>query len=73
MKSHLPTVLMLIIGLVVMAGLLYLGALSQNWVAPLCFIAVAVVFYTWLVQLVLLVRPKWGQGDKDDDRPIFPG
>lgn len=73
MKSYLPTVLMLIIGLGVMAGLLYLGAMSRNWVAPLCFLGVAVVFHTWMVQLVLLLRPDWGQGDKDDDRPIFPG
>ncbi|MDD2902978.1 MAG: hypothetical protein PHU44_11160 [Syntrophales bacterium] len=73
MKSHLPAVLTLIFGLVVMAGLLYLGALAQNWVAPLCFIGVAVVFHTWMVQLVRLLRPKWGEGDKDDDRPIFPG
>ena len=73
MKSHLLAVLTLIFGLAVMAGLLYLGALAQNWVAPLCFIAVAVVFHTWLVQLVRLFRPKWGEGDKDDDRPIFPG
>ena len=73
MISHLPAILTLLLGLGVMAGLLYLGALSRGWIAPLCFVAVAVVFHTWLVQLLRLCRPRWGQGDKDDDRPLFPG
>jgi hypothetical protein len=74
MKSYLPAVLTLVIGLVVMAGLIYLGALSRGWVALLCFLGVAVVYYTWLWQLLLLARPDLGHGRKDDDdRPIFPG
>jgi len=73
MKSYLPAVLMLVIGLVVMAGLLYLGALSQNWVAPVCYLAVAVVYYGWYRQLLLLARRVLGCEEEDDDQPFFPG
>ena len=73
MKSYLPAVLMLVIGLVVMAGLLYLGAVSQNWVAPVCYLAVAVVYYGWYRQLLLLARRVLGCGEEDDDQPFFPG
>jgi len=64
---------MLVIGLVVMAGLLYLGALSQNWVAPVCYLAVAVVYYGWYSQLLLLARRILGSPEEDDDQPFFPG
>ncbi|MFZ5450528.1 MAG: hypothetical protein ACOZF2_01450 [Thermodesulfobacteriota bacterium] len=73
MKSHLPAVLTLIFGLAVMAGLLYLGALAQNWVAPLCFLGVAVVFHTWMAQLQRLFSRNLKGWDEDDDKPIFPG
>jgi hypothetical protein len=73
MKTHLPAVLTLILGLLVMAGLLYLGALAQNWVAPLCFLGVAVVFHTWMAQLQRLLARNLKGWDEDDDKPIFPG
>jgi hypothetical protein len=74
MKSYLPAVLTLILGLVVMAGLLYLGAMSRNWVALACYLAVAVVYYGWYRQLLQLARRVLGiNEDEDDDQPFFPG
>jgi hypothetical protein len=73
MSTYLPTVLTLLLGLVVMAGLLYLGALSRNWVAPLCFLGVAVVYHTWFAMLQRLFSRDLKNWDEDDDKPIFPG
>jgi len=73
MKFYLPAILTLIIGLVIMAALLCLGALSQGWVAPLCYLGVAVVYYGWYRQLLLLARRYLGAGEEDDDQPFFPG
>jgi hypothetical protein len=74
MKSYLPAVLTLVLGVLVMAGLLLLGAMSQNWVAPVCFLAVAVVYYGWYRLLLHLARRVLGvEEDEDDDRPFFPG
>ncbi|MEW6660436.1 MAG: hypothetical protein AB1424_17460 [Thermodesulfobacteriota bacterium] len=73
MKTYLPAVLTLLLGVVIMAGLLCLGALSQGWVAPLCFIGAAVVYHTWFVQLLRLARRYLGAGEDDDDQPFFPG
>jgi hypothetical protein len=73
MKSYLPEVLLLVIGVVVMAALLYLGALSRGWVAALCFIGAAVVYHTWFAQLLRLARRYLGAGEDDDDQPFFPG
>ena len=73
MKSYLPAILTLIIGLVIMAGLLCLGALSQGWVAPLCYLAVAVVYYGWYRQLLLLARRVLGCEEEDDDQSFVPG
>ena len=75
MKSYLPAVLTLFLGVIVMAGLLLLGAMSQNWVAPVCFLAVAVVYYGWYRLLLQLARRYFGveEDDEDNDRPFFPG
>jgi hypothetical protein len=75
MKTYLPAVLTLVLGVVVMAGLLCLGAMSQNWVAPVCYLAAAVVYYGWYRQLLQLARRVLGvgEGDEDDDQPFFPG
>ncbi len=73
MKSYLPAVLTLLLGLAVMACLLYLGAMSQNWVAPVCYLAVAVVYYGWYRQLLNLARRVLGINEEDDDQPFFPG
>ena len=73
MKSYLPALLTLLIGLVGMAGFLYLGAMSQGWVAPVCYLGVAVVYYGWYRQLLLLARRVMGLGEDDDDQPFFPG
>ncbi|MBI4796001.1 MAG: hypothetical protein HY790_09240 [Deltaproteobacteria bacterium] len=73
MKTYLPAVLTLLLGVVVMAGLLVLGAMSQNWVAPVCYLAAAVVYYGWYSQLLLLARRVLGINEEDDDQPFFPG
>ncbi len=73
MKTYLPAVLTLLLGVVVMAGLLCMGAMSQNWVAPVCYLAVAVVYYGWYRQLLLLARRVLGISEEDDDQPFFPG
>jgi len=73
MKTYLPAVLTLLLGVVVMAALLILGALSQNWVAPVCYLAAAVVYYGWYRQLLNLARRVLGINEEDDDQPYFPG
>jgi hypothetical protein len=47
-----------------MVLLLYLGALSENWVAPACFLGVAVVYFGWHRTLVNLM---WRMAGKDPD------
>lgn len=73
MKSYLPAILTLLLGLVVMTGLLYLGALSGNWVAAVCFLAVGVIYCGWYRLLLQLARRVLGCEEDDDDRPFFPG
>ncbi|OPX21034.1 MAG: hypothetical protein BZ151_00930 [Desulfobacca sp. 4484_104] len=74
MRKYLPDVIILVVGLGVMVLLLYLGALSEGWVALVCFLAVAVVYHGWYQHLLRLARRSWG-GDEDefDDQPPFPG
>jgi hypothetical protein len=63
--KYLPDVVLLVVGLPVMAVLLVLGALCEaGWVAPLCFLGVAVVYFGWHRTLVNLM---WRQAGKDPD------
>ncbi|MEJ2673477.1 MAG: hypothetical protein P8168_15055 [Deltaproteobacteria bacterium] len=63
--KYLPDIVLLIVGLLVMACLLLLGALSEaGWVAPLCFVGVAVVYFGWHRTLVNLM---WRQAKKNPD------
>jgi hypothetical protein len=73
--KYLPSLLTLVLGVAVMAGLLCLGAMSGNWVAPVCYLAAAVVYHGWYRLLLQLARRVLGLGEEgeDDDRPFFPG
>jgi glycerol uptake facilitator-like aquaporin len=62
--KYLPDIILLVVGLLVMVLLLYLGALSENWVAPACFLGVAVVYFGWHRTLVNLM---WRMAGKDPD------
>jgi hypothetical protein len=77
MKSNAADILTLVLGVLVMALLLLLGALSEGWIALLCFLAVAVVYHTWLRHLVLFVQrlseiDLEEDDNGDDDQDIFP-
>lgn len=74
MKIYVREWLIIVAGLLVMAFLLLLGALSEGWVALLCFLAVAVVYHTWYHHLLSMVRRSMGvDPDIDEDEPYFPG
>jgi hypothetical protein len=73
MKKYWPEILVLVLGLMVMALLLLLGAASQGWVAPACFVAAGVVYYGWYRQLLKLAQKIQGYEPDDDDTPFFPG
>lgn len=77
MKAYVPDIVILVLGVLVMALLLLLGALSKNWVALFCFLGVAVVYHTWFRYLVQFVARTSGvetelDEDDDDDEDIFP-
>jgi glycerol uptake facilitator-like aquaporin len=65
--KYLPDIILLVVGLVVMVILLYLGAMSENWVAPACFLAVAVVYFGWHRTLVNLMWRTAGKNPDDFD------
>jgi hypothetical protein len=72
MKAYLPEILLLVVGVLVMALLLYLGAASQGWVALLCFLAAAVVYHSWHRQLLILGQKILGK-NLDSNGGNFPG
>ncbi len=77
MKSHVPDIVILVLGVLVMVLLLLLGALSRNWVALLCFLAVAVVYHTWFRHLIRFIERTSGietemDEEDDDNQDIFP-
>lgn len=82
-KGYIADILLLVFGLLIMTLLLLLGALSEGWVALLCFLATAVVYHTWLRHLVRTVartadiEVKFDSYDDldrhgNDDQDIFP-
>lgn len=73
MKFYLREGFIILMGLAVMALLLYLGALSESWLAVLCFLGVAVVFHSWYRHLLSLARRHLGCDPDDDEQPPFPG
>lgn len=72
MKAYWPDVILLVVGLVVMVVLLYLGACSEGWLALLCFLATAVVYFGWQRTLINLGWRLAGK-DPDDSDFHFPG
>jgi hypothetical protein len=78
MKAYLADIILLVLGVPIMALLLLLGALSQNWVALPCFLGVAVVYHTWFFHLIKVVQRACGvdlsrfDDEEDDDEPRFP-
>lgn len=73
MKAYLADILLIVAGLGVMAGLLYLVAVSEGWVRLACILATAVVYFGWYRSLLNLARRFFGLDEKDDDEPFFPG
>jgi len=73
-RKYLPDVFLLTVGLLVMALLIYLTALSYGWVSLLCILALAVVWITWYRHLIKLAFRSLGvDPDDEDDLPSFPG
>jgi len=73
-KKYLPDFLLLTIGLLVMALLIYVIGKGQGWVPPLGILALAVVCITWHRHLITMALRSLGAGpDDDDDLPSFPG
>jgi len=73
-RKNLPDIFLLTVGLLVMALLMYLIALSHGWVTLLCILALAVVWITWYRHLVNLAFRNLGvDPDDEDDLPSFPG
>jgi hypothetical protein len=77
MKAYAGDLLALVLGVLVMALLLLLGALSEGWIALSCFLAVAVVYHTWFRHLFLFVQRLSDvdldvDDNGDDDQDIFP-
>ncbi|MDP3182189.1 MAG: hypothetical protein Q8M54_05150 [Desulfobaccales bacterium] len=73
MKAYLSEIILVVAGLGVMAGLLYLVALSESWVRLACILATAVVYIGWYQILLRLARRVLGVDEDDDDQPFFPG
>jgi len=70
--KYLPDIILLVFGLLVMVFLLVLGALSETWVAPACFLGVAVVYFGWWGTLVNLIC-RLSEIDPDDVDFNLPG
>lgn len=77
-KGYAADFILLTLGVLVMALLLFLGALSEGWVALLCFLGAAVVYHTWFRHLVRFVartadlEVEFDRYDDNDDQDIFP-
>ena len=70
--KYLPDLILLVVGLLVMAFRLILGALSDGWVALACFLGVAGGVFGWWRTLVNLMWRHAGK-DPDDFDFHFPG
>jgi hypothetical protein len=74
MKKYLPDFFLLGVGLLVMALLIYLIALSQGWVSLACILALAVVWIGWYRHLLnMALKSLDVDPDDEDDLPSFPG
>lgn len=70
--KYLPEIILLVLGLPIMALLLYLAALSEGWLALLCILGTAVVYTGWQRTLLNLGWRIAGK-DPDDFDFHFPG
>ena len=75
MRKYLPDFFLLALGLLVMAMLIYLIALTQGgWLSLLGILALAVVWIGWYRHLIRLALQSLGvDPDDEDDLPSFPG
>jgi hypothetical protein len=74
MRKYLLDFILLGLGLLVMALLIYVIAASQGWVCLLGILALAVVWISWYRHLCRLALESLGVGpDDEDDLPTFPG
>lgn len=75
-KSLLSDLLVVVLGVLCMALLLILGALSKGVVALLCFLGTAVVYHTWFRYLIHFIQRvshvELDQDDNDNEDDIFP-
>lgn len=62
--KYLPDIIQFIAGLLIMAFLLVLGAMSEGKVALACFLGVAVVYFGWWRAVLNL---GWRLAGKDPD------
>jgi hypothetical protein len=73
MRPYLPEIIQLVVGAILMAVLLYLGALCEGgWLALLCFLAAAVVYTGWW-RVIISLGWRWAGKDPDDFDFHFPG
>jgi|UniRef100_A0A7C3YZR6 hypothetical protein len=75
MKKYLPDVLLLALGLLVMALLIYIIAQSQgSGLSLIAILALTLVWISWYRHVVRLALNSLGAGpDDEDDLPSFPG
>mgnify|MGYP005843460631 CR=1 FL=1 len=74
MRKYLLDFFLLAIGLLVIALLILLIALSEGWVRLLGILALAVVWMSWYRHLLNMAFRSLGvDPDDEDDLPFFPG
>jgi hypothetical protein len=66
--QYLTDIILVVVGLLVMAFLLILAAMSQGWVALACIIGLAVVHFGWWRSFL---RLGWRLAGKDPDDHDF--
>jgi hypothetical protein len=73
-KKYLPDFFLLTFGLIVMAFLVYVIAVSRDWVSLVGILALAAVWVGWYRHLLRLMFGSLGiDPDDEDDLPSFPG
>jgi hypothetical protein len=73
-KKYLPDFVLLALGFLVMALLIYIIAASQGWISLLGILSLAVVWISWYRHLLRMAFRSLGiDPDDEDDLPSFPG
>ena len=74
MKKYLPDFVLLTVGLLVMAVLIYVIAQSHGFITLLGILALALVWISWYRHLLGMAFRSLGvDPDDEDDLPTFPG